>query len=199
MVVRAINFCDIEKVAEVHKVSFEGFFLTSLGTKFLKTYYKSCLKNNKTIALGVFDDQGSLKGFATGTVVALGYHRMVFLKNFFAFLKALFLVLIRRPGVAYRLGKNLNKSPFINDTMDYAELLSIAVLPELKGAGLGGVLLENFEIQAKALGASKVVLTTDFKDNDIVLAFYRKRGYQIYYDFITYPSRHMYKMIKLLD
>ena len=199
MEVKAMNFDDVLKIAAVHKVSFEGFFLTSLGTEFLETYYKSCLGNSNTIALGLFDDQGSLKGFATGTLHALGYHKMIFLNNVLAFLRTLIGVSIRRPDVIYRLAKNLNKSPNNGDTKDYAELLSIAVLPELKGSGFGRILLEGFEKRAKSLGASKLALTTDFNDNDGVLAFYKKRGYEVLYDFTTYPNRRMYKMIKLLD
>jgi ribosomal protein S18 acetylase RimI-like enzyme len=93
---------------------------------------------------------------------------------------------------------NLNKSPNKNDKKDYAELLSIAVLPSLKGMGYGKLLLEKFEVRARNIGISSCVLTTDFYDNDGVIKFYKSNNYEIYYDFITYPNRRMYKMIKKL-
>lgn len=78
-------------------------------------------------------------------------------------------------------------------------MLSIAILPDLKGSGYGKVLLDEFEKKAKFHQASKIALTTDYNNNDNVIKFYNKSGYEVYYDFIAYPNRHMYKLIKKLD
>jgi hypothetical protein len=42
-------------------------------------------------------------------------------------------------------------------------------------------------------------LTTDFYNNIKTIEFYKGLGYNIYYDFIAYPNRKMYRMIKDLN
>jgi ribosomal protein S18 acetylase RimI-like enzyme len=103
-----------------------------------------------------------------------------------------------KPSVFYRLAINLEKNASQKDDNDYAELLSIAVLPESKGSGIGKKLLESFEAEVKRRGGKKLALTTDFENNEAVVNFYQKCGYTIFYDFVTYPKRRMYKMIKIL-
>lgn len=193
-----LNILDVKQVVAVHIESFEGFFLTSLGVNFLKTYYSSCIKSKQTIGFGLFDDKGDLLGFAIGARCASGYHKKILMDNLYLFIFSIFKILLTRPSVFLRLLLNLNKSPNKNDKKDYAELLSIAVLPSLKGMGYGKLLLEKFEVRARNIGISSCVLTTDFYDNDGVIKFYKSNNYEIYYDFITYPNRRMYKMIKKL-
>lgn len=199
MEIRDLKISDVPKIAEVHEKSFKEFFLTSLGRNFLKVYYSSCINNDKTIAIGLFDNEGNLHGFATGTIQSLGYHKTLLLQNTFLFFKSLLFVSLRRPKVIFRLAKNINKKSNKIDDKQYAELLSIAILPNLKGSGYGKVLLEEFEKKGKSHGALKIALTTDFNNNDSVIKFYNKCGYEVFYDFIAYPDRHMYKLIKKLD
>jgi len=51
----------------------------------------------------------------------------------------------------------------------------------------------------KLKGCSNLSLTTDYDNNEKAIQFYERLGYEIYYDFITYPNRKMYRMIKKLD
>jgi ribosomal protein S18 acetylase RimI-like enzyme len=199
MEIRDLNISEVKKIVEVHEKSFKGFFLTSLGGKFLQTYYTSCVNNSMTVGIGLFDNYGNLHGFATGTVQSLGYHKNLFLQSPLAFLKSILYVSVRRPKIILRLAKNMNKKSDKKDDKQYAELLSIAVMPNSKGSGHGKILLEEFEKKVKNRGASKIALTTDFENNDSVVNFYKKGGYEIYYDFIAYPNRHMYKLIKKFE
>lgn len=199
MKVRDLIISDVPKIAEVHEQSFKDFFLTSLGRQFLETYYAASVNNKTSIGVGLFDDDENLNGFATGTSQSLGFHKNLLLQNLFPFFKSLLFVSLSRPQVLFRLFKNINKQSNKEDDKQYAELLSIAILPNQKGAGYGKVLLEEFENKAKSHNASKIVLTTDFNNNDNVIKFYNKSGYEVFYDFITYPNRHMYKLIKKLD
>jgi len=198
MRIRNVKLVEQADLAAIHKTAFNDFFLSSLGLSFLRTYYKSCLLEASSIAVGIVDEHDNLKGFATGTSKAAGYHKRLFLQHAFSFLRSIARSAIGNPKIIYRLARNIEKRPKKNDKKDYAELLSIAVLPELKGSGAGKALLERFEQEAKNHDAKRVALTTDFNNNERVIAFYQKCGYEIYYDFVTYPNRHMYKMIKTL-
>ena len=44
----------------------------------------------------------------------------------------------------------------------------------------------------------EISLTTDYYNNEKTIAFYKKMGYAVLYEFVTYPNRKMYRMIKNL-
>lgn len=108
------------------------------------------------------------------------------------------IILFSKPKAIIRLVNNLEKNTDKNDNGNYAELLSIGVLPDYNGQGIGKELIKKFEEEAKNKGCSEMALTTDFDKNSKVLEFYKSTGYEIYYEFITYPDRKMYKLKKNL-
>jgi len=78
-------------------------------------------------------------------------------------------------------------------------LLSIGVSVKKQGQGIGKKLLVQFENEMRAEGCSALSLTTDYNENEKAIHFYKGLGYTVYYDFIAYPNRKMYRMIKRLD
>lgn len=189
---------DVSDVVEVHKNSFKGFFLTELGDHFLKLYYECVRRDERGILLG-FYDEGRLFGFCAATTLSKGFYKRLISKNLFQFsLVGVKLLLTKMPSLI-RLFKNLNKTnSTFHDTGDYAELLSIGVSNQRQGQGIGKKLLialEN-EVRSKAV---KLSLTTDYHNNEKTISFYKGLGYMIYYDFIAYPNRKMYRMIKNLN
>jgi len=196
MIYRQATKDDYRALAYIHSQAFQGFFLTSLGIDFLETYYKAALNCQKSIAICAVNEERLIQGFASGSIESANYHRNLFKNNWVAFLLAVSKSALRKPAIIFRLANNLDKNPSPNDDKKYAELLSIAVLPELKGSGTGKALLEHFEEEVLRRGGKKVALTTDLNNNERVINFYKKCGYEIFYNFITYPNRQMYKMIK---
>lgn len=196
MIIKEIKKLDLDSLVKVHLSAFSGFFLSSLGEHFLRVYYASCLKDQQTVALGIFDESDKLIGFSTGTAKAKGYHKRILINNIVPFFLSIVLKFLKNPNILLRLVKNLNKNAAKNDNGDYAELLSIAIYPEFSGLGYGKVILEKFELEIKLKGATKIVLTTDLYNNDKTLTFYNKCGYKTFYEFLTYPNRKMIKMIK---
>lgn len=188
-----------EILARVHIAAFKDFFLTSLGKGFLKTYYSANLKSTKSISICAVDDKDQIIGFSFGCTQAKGYHKELLKQNLIAFIFQGIVILFSKPGKLWRLARNMEKTKLIEDDGKYAELLSIAVMPNAKGLGIGRELIAHFESDAKARGCKKVALTTDYYNNDDVVAFYKKSGYEVFYEFTTYPNRKMYKLIKNLD
>ncbi len=186
-------------LAEIHLKAFDGFFLSGLGYRFLRNYYRAVLKTEGSVAVGAINECGEVVGFAIGSKKAKGYNRRLLLENWDLFAVQTVHLLFTRPRAILRLLKNMEKQAFAGDDGQYAELLSIAVLPSAKGLGVGKGLLQCFEETALRHGCRKVSLTTDYHDNDSVVAFYRKNGYTTFYEFVTYPNRKMYKLIKKLD
>lgn len=198
MYYRDANLSDCDSIVEIHLQSFNNFFLTSLGKRFLRTFYKSCIKSNETVSVVCYDESDEMLGFAMGSTKAEGFYKRLLLNNIPAFSLEAIRLLFTKPGALVRLTYNLTKSGESESDIDHAELLSIATLPEAKGQGIGKQLIEAFESRLRERGSNLVSLTTDYYDNDSVVGFYIKSGYTIENDFVAYPERRMYRMIKHL-
>lgn len=61
---------------------------------------------------------------------------------------------------------------------DVADVMTLAVHPDARGAGLGGRLLEHLHQQARAAGAAGVMLEVR-ADNAAARALYQTRGYRV--------------------
>jgi len=199
MIIRTANTKDSTTLAEIHIQAFRDFFLTELGLSFLKTYYRSVVCNEVSIALCAVENDGEIVGFATGALCSRGYNRRVILGNKWPFFYQTLVLIFTRFNGLIRIVKNFRKANNSLDNGEYAELLSIAVLPKAKGSGVGKLLLEGFVAEVRKNGGKKVTLTTDYYNNDSVIEFYIRNGFQVFYDFVAYPQRRMFKMIKYLN
>ena len=195
MEIKSVTLNDVENVVEIHENSFENFFLTTLGSSFLKSYYTILLKDMGTIFIGCFVDN-KLEGFCTVAKHSKGFNKRLIKLNPLAFSIMGLKLLFRKPTTIIRLGKNLDKSSSVEDNGDYAEVLSIAASVNLKGKGVGKKMLLFLEEKLKKENYKKLSLTTDFYDNEGAVNFYKKIGYKILTEFITYPNRKMYRFIK---
>lgn len=186
-------------LADIHLDAFHGFFLSSLGKRFLDAYYSAALNCDETIAVCAIDENGQIQGFATGCIRSKGYHKRLILNHFFTFLYQGLILLFTNPMALLRLSLNLDKISDEKDDGNYAELISIGVSHTYKSLGIGKVLIKNFEEEVKRRGAERITLTTDYYQNDKVVAFYLHTDYKIFYEFTAFPKRRMYKLIKNLN
>ena len=194
-----LNESQSGQVARIHLKSFPNFFLSTLGFSFLNTYYKSCIKFEEAISICAFDNETKkVIGFAVGCIKSRGFNKRLIYSNLTSFICQAIVLLFTKPLTLIRLVKNLEKVNSINDKGNYAELLSIGVLPDQSRLGIGQNLLSAFETILKEKKIKSIALTTDAVSNDKVLNFYKKSGYLVYYDFITFPKRKMLKLIKEL-
>lgn len=196
---RPVKISESKALADIHMQSFKDFFLTSLGSHFLDTYYKSCIKSTESICVCAVDEFENIIGFSVGCTHSKGFHKRLIKQNFLAFMLQGILILFSKPKAVLRLFNNLGKNSDEKDDGNYAELLSIGVLPSHNGQGIGKQLIKKFEEEAILKGCSDIALTTDFNDNSKVLDFYTSMGYQVFYLFTTYPNRKMYKLKKNLS
>lgn len=196
MIIRVADKSDFKFLADIHIKAFDDFFLTSLGVNFLQAYYKASLKSKESIAFCATNQEGKIIGFSSGCTLAAGFHKRLVFANFFLFLFQGIILLFTKPKAILRLARNLDKNENETDDGKYAELLSIGVLPSSKGLGVGKALIKAFEEEAQKRGCKKISLTTDYTGNQDVLSFYKNTGYEVFYEFTTYPHRKMYKLIK---
>jgi ribosomal protein S18 acetylase RimI-like enzyme len=199
MEIKSVEKYNINDLVEVHKDSFSGFFLTQLGDEFLKVYYDSIRKDRNALLVGFFEE-GVLSGFYAACLISKGFNENLVKQNILKFLILGIRLMFTKPTSLIRLIKNLSKSdPNINDKGDYAELLSIGVSQKKQGKGIGKELLIQLEKELKQKGCTEISLTTDFDNNDNAIGFYKRLGYSVFYEFIAYPNRKMYRMIKKIN
>ena len=143
---------------------------------------------------------GKVIGFSASSYLSHGFNKSLIKCNLMAFGLMAIKLLFKNPQTILRIIKNLDKraSNNMDDDGSYAELYSIAVLPECQGLGVGRLLLIKTEEEVTEHN-SRLSLTTDYFNNDKTIAFYRRLGYKEFYDFIAYPNRRMWRMIKNLN
>ena len=196
--VRVATMSDVPQIVHIHKTSFNGFFLTTLGDSFLSFYYKAFIKSKKGVVLCAIVDN-RVCGFAAVAKQCKGYNSNLIKTNFISFIYWAIRLLFTKPSALIHLVKNLSKkSDVIDDPEDYAELYSIGIADSVQGKGIGKKLLSAIEEEMKSDGIEKISLTTDFYNNESAIAFYKTMGYKSLYEFTSYPDRKMYRFIKLL-
>jgi len=189
---------DIEAIVRVHEAAFPDFFLTQLGTAFLRLYYKSVMNHQYGVLL-VCKMDGATIGLCAGTVLSAGFNTQLIKANIFEFGIESMKILFTKPKALIHLMKNMSKEDSsVGDNGEYAELLSIAVDPKVQRSGAGKAMLLELEKVIKGKGGERLSLTTDYEDNDKAVSFYKSLGYEPWYDFVTYPNRRMYRLIKQL-
>ena len=197
--VREVAPEEISEVVRIHDDAFQGFFLTTLGDRFLTVYYRSVLEHKQGILLGYYKD-GSLKGFCAATRLSRGFNTRLVKSSWRAFSLVTLRLLVCRPKALIRLAKNFTKSdPGVKDDGEYCELLSIGVAGEAQGTGAGKKMLRALEDKLRGEGERRLSLTTDYHDNEKAVGFYKSQGYEAMYDFVAYPDRRMCRLIKQLN
>lgn len=198
MNIRKATLYDVNAIVEIHINAFKGFFLTSLGRDFLKFYYTCFVKNGETVTM-VAEENKIIYGFSAATTKCKGFNGRLIKDNFFLFGLLTFKMLFRSPKSLLRLIRNLTKKgDGVIDKEDYAELYSIGVSRNTQGMGVGKKILIETEKNLKAMGVKRISLTTDYFNNEQAVGFYHSMGYKLLYEFVTYPNRKMYRLIKNL-
>lgn len=193
--IKSLKTEDIKNISILHQIAFKNFFLTSLGPDFLIQFYTSILRSKDGIAIGAFDNNNKLVGFAIGANTKNGFYKSLLKNNFIPLLFSAFFNLLKQPLKIKRLLQSLLTSETSNEEfIDYATLLSICVDPDKKGQKIGKLLLEAFENET--LNYSKgISLTTDKYDNDYVNNFYISNNYILNNEF-SQGNREMNFYIK---
>lgn len=168
-----LNKCD--SLVKLHLKAFPNFFLSSLGSNFLKIFYSSIIKNDNSILKGIFEDN-ELIAFAVGSKKSKSFYSKLFIQNFFVFGFVLAPILTTSPLKIFRLIKSFLNFNGNKDESSNAILLSIGVDPDKQGQGLGKIVLKEFENDAFYFNDT-IILTTDNVNNSKVNSFYLSNGY----------------------
>lgn len=185
--IRPMRAEDVERVTDVHLGAFDGFFLSFLGRRFLRLFYR------ETVALGevalVAESAGAVVGLIVGSTRPGRFFERLLRRRLLAFAVAALPAVVRRPSSAARVTRALLKPREARRPAGTATLMSIAVAPEAQGLGAGSSLVVAFIDEARRRGATRVDLTTDKIGNERTNAFYRSLGFRLAREIVTPEKR----------
>jgi len=178
----------IPGMAKCHIKSFPARFMTEMGYHWLCALYRFFIRQREGICHVAVDANDKVIGLAVG---GNPHIREEFLKSalfrysHIIFWKFLSKRLVRRVLLqelarklhrknTAALSKNTQSS---NSKIRSGNLLSICVLPDCERAGVGGKLIESFQLACKDEGYQRLTLSV-LKDNSHAVAFYKKHGWR---------------------
>lgn len=187
---------NVDDIVSIHQQAFPDFFLTTLGSGFLRMYYKCMCKCERAVTLCATED-GKIVGFSTTALKSTGFNAKLIKENLCGFVWESIKLLFTKPMSLVHLARNMSKTNSdVVDRGEYAELFSIGVSPGSQGKGVGSMLLTETECLVSKKGVSTISLTTDKNDNVSTISFYKRNGYEVMYEFTAFPNRPMYRFIK---
>jgi ribosomal protein S18 acetylase RimI-like enzyme len=189
----AVKFTKAQEVhipgmAQCHIKSFPGRFMTEMGYHWLSALYRFFIKHHKSICRVAVDTDGKVVGLAVGGdphireeflgPALFRYPYLIFWKFLTKRMvrRVLLQELVRklqRKRAAPRSGKTTASSAGIRS----GNLLSICILPDCEGTGVGGKLIESFQLACKAEGYKRLTLSV-LKQNSHAVAFYKRHGWR---------------------
>lgn len=188
--VRPMTQSDLKRVVEIHQNAFEGFFLTSLGPRFLEEIYSATVEDPTGISL-LARDGHDIYGFAIGTIKPAKYYRRLIKLRLWKLGFASLAPIIRHPRILPHLIRGFSLPTEAARPEGWGTLLSIGVAKEAQNLGIGHLLVTAFIKESVQRGLKKVNLQTDKYHNDAVINFYQREGFQYDHSFRTAEGRWM--------
>ena len=188
----------VEDVVKVHQARFPGFFLSFLGPRFLRLFYREILATPGQVSL-VAVDGGQVVGFVTGMDHQSQFFGRLVRHRLVAFAWASMTAALRRPSIIPKLFRALTYSRATRDATAQALLMSIAVAGEASGNGIGQQLVHQFLDEMCIKGIDSVSLTTDRDDNERANAFYKALGFQLARAYSSPTGREVNEYLKNLE
>ena len=181
--IRPAQTSDIAQVVQVHIQAFPGFFLTLMGTRFLRLLYSGFLNHPTGISLVACPQArpSEVIGFVVGTTQPQGFFSQLLRQHWLAFAMASLWPLLKRPGLVFvKLWSALfYRGESLPDQPDAALLSSLGVKPAAQGQQIGQQLVSAFLAHAQTAGATAVYLTTDQSNNAKANHFYTRLGFKL--------------------
>jgi GNAT superfamily N-acetyltransferase len=188
----------VREVVRVHLEAFPGFFLSTLGFRFLEVLYREILEDPSGIGF-VCVEGNAIRGFVAGTDAPAGLYRRLLRRRWWRFGAAALVPVLRNPFLIPRLLNAFRRTRDAPPSTDICELMSMGVATIAQGQGLGGKLMTSFLSEAARRGRHRVVLTTDHADNERTNHFYIRQGFQFSRLLTTAQGRMLNEYMITLD
>lgn len=193
--IRAASTLDLAFAASLHEAELADGFFASLGQRFLRSYYRMFLLSPHGVVL-VAEHDAAPVGILAGTTDDVSHFRWVTRSYWWRLALVGATALLVRPRLLWRFARTrlrrylrgaLRLRRVTGDATAGAKLgaprvtatlTHIAVLPEVRGLGIGGTLTERYHQLAAATGAERLVASTR-SDEYGATGFYRRLGWEL--------------------
>lgn len=182
----------INIVVSIHIETFKGFFLTFMGTGFLKLMYRSYTEYKDSGILVAFEGEKPV-GFLAYSGDFSGLYKYMIKKRIILFAWYSFGAFLRKPKVFIRLVSAFLKPKEVKREEKYVELASIGIEPDMKSKGVGSKLIDVLKAQTDFTEYAYITLETDAENNESANYFYRKNGFVLKRKFETNQGRKMFE------
>ena len=193
--IRTMGARDVEAAVRIHLEGFPSFFLSFLGSRFLRKFYRSFLADPVGMALVACDPAGEVLGVVVGCMDPRGYFTRLLRRRWWSFCLASLGAVARRPSCVPRLFRAVRYRGEAPSGPVRALLSSIVVSPAAQGRGVGKLLIRAWVEEGRRRGASGCYLTTDADGNEAVNSFYQKTGWVLESSYVTREGRRMNRYV----
>jgi ribosomal protein S18 acetylase RimI-like enzyme len=178
----------VSGMAKCHIKSFPGRFMTEMGYHWLCALYHFFIRHHGSICRVAVVSNGKVVGLAVGGdppireeflgSAPFRYPHLIFWK----FLSKRIVRRVLLQELARKLQRKSTDENSGNTKTPSAgirsgNLLSICVLPDCEGTGVGGKLIKSFQLACKAEGYERLTLSV-LKQNSHAVVFYQKHGWR---------------------
>lgn len=191
LTIRPVHAEDAGALAVLHQDAFPDFFLSSLGTAFLKQFYLGFADDDAAISTVAVNDAGEIVGSIVGTTEPSGFFSRLLKRRIIQFGLLSARESLRRPRIIPRLLRAVAYRGDAGSPIDGALLSSICVRSDQQGKGTGKQMIHAWTAAASATGASTAFLTTDADANEAVNTFYQRLGWVLEDTYETPEGRRM--------
>lgn len=167
--IRSLEKKDIGTVAALHRKELGGF-LSQLGDRFLRTFYKNSLNIPEMFTFVEIKDE-HICGFVTGVTGMKGLYKKIISKDILMFGVSLLSYLITHPAKITETMQTLRYPGFEDES---PELLTIVIEKSQRGRGLGKKLFSKTADEFKKRGIKKFRISV--YDDLPANGFYKKIG-----------------------
>ena len=192
---------DLRELVDIHHRAFPNFFLTNLGTPFLRAYYRLVLEYEGG-ALLIATADGQQVGFVAGFMNPDGFYARMRSRKYHLLIP-IGCGLLQSPQllprvIAHGLRISRGGDKASRRGASSGEMASLGVDPKASGKGIGRLLVDAFVAEIRQRGATEVYLTTDADGNERVNTFYERLGFVRDRQFIAAGNRGMNEYSKSL-
>jgi ribosomal protein S18 acetylase RimI-like enzyme len=182
---REASLGDLQSIVAIHEAAFAGFFLTILGSGFLRELYRAFIVESDGICwvaeARLSTPRPEVTGFVAGAMRPQRFFRRLLYRRGIYFAAAALPGIFKRPlEVLPRVLSALwYRGDKPNGASRGALLSSLGVHPMAGRQGIGTVLVDAFCEGAALRGAREIYLITDGNNNDGANSFYEQAGFKL--------------------
>lgn len=173
VLIRPARHGDASAIAGLHAVSISSGFLPHLGRRFMTLLYRTMIASTEAVVLVADDGKGPI-GFVAGVADTGSFYRRFILRRGVVAILAVLPRLFQR-GVARRAWETFRYGQQEGSTV-VAELLAMALLPAVRGRGIGTRLGREFLSRFRDRGVMSIKVVVGAANHQAIAA-YRKMGF----------------------